>query len=72
MSLAQSIYYPGIDYDADRGPRIFAVAVAFIALSFVTLVFRAISRWYAKVAPWVDDWLIIAAAVRHLSTRRVL
>ena len=68
MSLTTPVY-PGIDLDANDGPRMNAVAIAFIVLTFVTLVFRFISRLSTHVPIGLDDYLIVIAAVR-LQKRR--
>ncbi len=58
--------YPGIDLDADEGPQMYAVAVAFIVLSLSFLVLRLISRVVTQISAGMDDWLIgLAAAGRH-------
>ena len=56
--------YPGVNPDENDGPELNAVAIAFIILSFVTLVLRLISRLRTKISFGLDDWLILAAAVR--------
>lgn len=62
----QTPVYPGINLNADQGPQLNAVGIAFIVLSFVTLVLRLISRLRTKVPIEADDWLIVAAAVGFL------
>lgn len=65
--------YPGIDLDANEGPQMYAVAVAFIVLSLAFLILRLISRVVTQVSAGMDDWLIgVAAASRHESCTRAL
>ena len=63
--------YPGIDLDASGGPQMNAVAVVFIALSFITLVLRFFSRLHTNVILGMDDWLIVVAAVRIHKSRSI-
>lgn len=64
MSFTTPVY-PGINLDANDGPQMNAVAVAFIVLTFCTLVIRFFSRQNTQVPIEVDDWLIVIAAVGH-------
>ena len=64
--------YPGINLEANDGPQTKAVAVAFIALSFITLFLRWFSRLYTHVPIGLDDWLIVVAAVRLHKSRSIL
>lgn len=61
----QTPVYPGVDLDADEGPQMYAVAVAFIVLSLAFLVLRLISRTVTHVSAGLDDWLIGVAAAGH-------
>lgn len=70
MSLSTPIY-PAIDPDEDIGPRLNAVAVAFIALTFVTLILRLISRIRTNIRIEADDWLILIAAVSLYCTNTI-
>lgn len=63
--------YPGVSLDANQGPQMNAVAIAFIILSLITLVVRFISRLDTHVPIEMDDWLIVIAAVRFWKTRSV-
>ena len=62
MSFSTPVY-PGINLDANDGPQMNAVAIAFIVLSCITLALRLFSRLYTHVTIDVDDWLILVAAV---------
>jgi len=64
--------YPGVDPDANQGPQLNAVAIAFIVLSLVTLVLRLISRLRTRVPIGTDDFLILAAAVRFYTSKVVV
>lgn len=55
--------YPGVDPDENMGRRLNAIAIAFITLTFVTLVLRLISRIKTKIAIEADDWLVFIASV---------
>lgn len=58
--------YPGIDINANQGPQMNAVAIAFIILSFTVLGLRLISRLVTRISAGMDDWLIgVAAASTH-------
>jgi len=59
------------DPEANQGPQLNAVAIAFIVLSFVTLVLRLISRLRTRVPIGTDDFLILAAAVRFHTSKMV-
>lgn len=63
--------YPGINLEANDGPQTKAVAVAFIVLSFITLLLRWVSRLYTHVPIDLDDWLIVVAAVRLHKSRSI-
>lgn len=63
--------YPGIDLEANDGPQTKAVAIAFIVLSFMTLLLRYLSRLYIHVPIDLDDWLIVVAAVRFHASRSI-
>ena len=64
-------FYPGINLDANDGPQMNAVAIAFIVLSFITVVLRYFSRLYTNVSIELDDWLIVVAAVRLYNHRSI-
>ena len=64
--------YPGIDLNANQGPQVNAVAIAFIVLSCITLILRFSSRLKTHVAFGLDDWLIVVAAVRYHDHRPYL
>lgn len=71
MSFSSSTYL-GDDSNENLGPQINAVAVAFIALTFVTLILRLISRLRTKVSIEADDWLILIAAVSSYHTNTMV
>lgn len=63
--------YPGVDLDANKGPQMNTVAVAFIVLSSAVLALRLVSRVVTHVSAGMDDWLIgVAAACFHKATDR--
>ena len=70
MSFTTPVY-PSIDLDANDGPQMNAVAIAFIVLSFVTVVLRYFARLYTNVSIELDDWLIVVAAVRLHNNRYI-
>ena len=55
---------PGLNINANYGPQMTRIGIAFICLSAVTVVLRFISRKYAEIKIGTDDKLIVAAAVR--------
>lgn len=55
---------PHLDPNANYGPRMNAVAIGFLCLSFVTVVLRFWSRIYTRIELGSDDWLLLAAAVQ--------
>ena len=70
MSFTTPVY-PGINLDANDGPHMNAVAIAFIVLSFLTLVLRFFSRLNTHVSIEMDDWLVVVAAVRLHQSRYI-
>lgn len=56
-------YVPGLDINANRGPQMNAVGASFIVITFLVLLLRLISRLYTHIRIWLDDWLILAAAI---------
>ena len=68
MSLKTPVY-PGVNLDANDGPQMNAVAIVFIILSFITLLFRLFSRLSTRIPIEMDDWLIVIAAVRLCRSR---
>lgn len=58
--------FPGVDVDANLGPTISAITITFIVISFITICLRLFSRWHTKVEFWVDDYLILFAAVCNI------
>jgi len=56
--------YPGLDLNANQGPKIIAVSAVLIAISTIAVILRFISRMVSKAGLWWDDWLIVAAMVR--------
>ena len=70
MSFTTPIY-PSVTFNANDGPQMNAVAFIFIVLSFITLVLRYFSRLFTHVSIELDDWLIVAAAVRLHNNRSI-
>lgn len=57
--------YPGLDLNANQGPKIIAVSAILIAISTIAVILRFMSRMVSKAGLWWDDWLIVAAMVRY-------
>lgn len=57
--------YPGLDLNANQGPKIIAVSAVLIAISTIAVILRFMSRMVSKAGLWWDDWLIVAAMVRY-------
>lgn len=53
---------PGLNPNANRGPGLNTVAIAFTCISFTTIICRGFSRLYTDVEFGLDDWLIVLAA----------
>ncbi|KAF7923072.1 uncharacterized protein EAE98_007777 [Botrytis deweyae] len=66
MSFTTPIY-PGINLEANEGPLLKAVSIAFIALTVCTVAIRFFSRWYTKIPLGLDELFILIAAVQLLS-----
>ncbi|KAF7890326.1 hypothetical protein EAF00_008641 [Botryotinia globosa] len=62
MSFTTPIY-PGIDLEANEGPLLKAVSIAFIALTVCTIAIRFFSRWYTKIPLGLDELFILIAAI---------
>lgn len=62
MSFTTPIY-PGINLEANEGPLLKAVSIAFIALTVCTVAIRFFSRWYTKIPLGLDELFILIAAV---------
>ncbi|THV46038.1 hypothetical protein BGAL_0424g00050 [Botrytis galanthina] len=62
MSFTTPIY-PGINLEANEGPLLKAVSIAFIALTVCTIAIRFFSRWYTKISLGLDELFIIIAAI---------
>jgi len=56
--------YPGLDVNANQGPKIIAVSAVLIAISTIAVILRFLSRMVSKAGLWWDDWLIVGAMVR--------
>ena len=61
---------PGIDLNADQGPRLVASMIALIVLPTLFVIARLISRKVARAGYWWDDVLVVLACVGHLSSPR--
>lgn len=59
---------PGLNPNANRGPGLNTVAIAFTCISFTTIICRGFSRLYTDVEFGLDDWLIVLAAVMVLNS----
>ena len=59
---------PGLNLDASQQPRIIAASVVLIAISTVAVALRFLSRMVSKAGLWWDDWTMLAAMVRVLTT----
>ncbi|KAF7922822.1 uncharacterized protein EAE97_010986 [Botrytis byssoidea] len=66
MSFTTPIY-PGINLEANEGPLLRAVSIAFIALTVCTIAIRFFSRWYTKIPLGLDELFILIAAIQILS-----
>ncbi|TGO27834.1 hypothetical protein BPAE_0036g00450 [Botrytis paeoniae] len=62
MSFTTPIY-PGINLEANEGPLLKAVSIAFIALTVCTIAIRFFSRWYTKIHLGLDELFILIAAI---------
>ncbi|ATZ57858.1 hypothetical protein BCIN_15g03810 [Botrytis cinerea B05.10] len=62
MSFATPIY-PGIDLEANEGPLLKTVSIAFITLTACTIAIRFFSRWYTKISLGLDELFVSIAAV---------
>ncbi|TGO17485.1 hypothetical protein BTUL_0017g00660 [Botrytis tulipae] len=62
MSFTTPIY-PGINLEANEGPLLKAVSIAFIALTVCTIAIRFFSRWYTKIPLGLDELFILIAAI---------
>ena len=54
---------PGLDVNANQGPRIIAVAAVLITISTMAVILRFVSRLVSQAGFWWDDWTILAALV---------
>ncbi|KAF7945193.1 hypothetical protein EAE96_009972 [Botrytis aclada] len=66
MSFTTPIH-PGINLEANEGPLLKAVSIAFIALTVCTIAVRFFSRWYTKISLGLDELFILIAAILILS-----
>ncbi|TGO47489.1 hypothetical protein BCON_0275g00050 [Botryotinia convoluta] len=62
MSFTTPVY-PGINLEANEGPLLKAVSIAFIALTVCTIAIRFFSRWYTKIPLGLDELFILIAAI---------
>ncbi|ESZ93359.1 hypothetical protein SBOR_6256 [Sclerotinia borealis F-4128] len=66
MSLTTPIY-PGINLDANEGPLLNTVSIAFISLTICTIAIRSFSRWYTEIPLGLDDLFILIAAILSIA-----
>ena len=52
---------PGIDLQADQGPRVISSGIALIILPTVFVIVRFVSRFIAKAGFWWDDLLVVVS-----------
>ncbi|QSZ33175.1 hypothetical protein DSL72_002761 [Monilinia vaccinii-corymbosi] len=71
MSL-ETPTYPGINLDANEGPQLEIVSIAFISLTIFTIAIRSFSRWYTKITLGLDDLLILIAAILSLAYTAII
>ena len=54
---------PGIDLDADQGPRLVGSMITLILLPTIFVIARLVSRKVARAGYWWDDLLVLIACV---------
>jgi hypothetical protein len=54
---------PGLDPNADQGPKVVAVAAVLMVISTIAVILRFVARLLSKAGLWWDDWCILAALV---------
>ena len=59
---------PGLDINANEGPRIIAVAAVLITISTIAVILRFVSRLVSQAGFWWDDWMILAALVGSIGS----
>ncbi|THV55552.1 hypothetical protein BGAL_0006g00040 [Botrytis galanthina] len=64
--------YPGVNLDANEGPKINSVSGVFIGISLITIFVRVFSRWWTKIGFWVDDYLILVGAAFSIAYSALL
>ena len=62
---------PGVDLNADQGPRLVASMIALIVLPTLFVIARLVSRKVARAGYWWDDVLVVLACVGHLFSPRI-
>ncbi|TEY59784.1 hypothetical protein BOTCAL_0186g00050 [Botryotinia calthae] len=71
MSFATPIY-PGIDLEANEGPLLKTVSIAFITLTECTITIRLFSRWYTKISLGLDELFVSIAAILSIAYTAVI
>ncbi|ATZ57857.1 hypothetical protein BCIN_15g03810 [Botrytis cinerea B05.10] len=71
MSFATPIY-PGIDLEANEGPLLKTVSIAFITLTACTIAIRFFSRWYTKISLGLDELFVSIAAILSIAYTAVI
>ncbi|KAF5871037.1 putative integral membrane protein [Botrytis fragariae] len=71
MSFTTPIY-PGINLEANEGPLLKAVSIAFIALTVCAIAIRFFSRWYTKIPLGLDELFILIAAILSIAYTAVI
>ncbi|KAF7949827.1 uncharacterized protein EAE97_003336 [Botrytis byssoidea] len=67
-----TLVYPGVNLDANEGPKINSVSGVFIGISLITIFVRVFSRWWTKIEFWVDDYLILIGAAFSIAYSALL
>ncbi|KAF7914522.1 uncharacterized protein EAF01_000928 [Botrytis porri] len=71
MSFATPIY-PGINLEANEGPLLKAVSIAFMVLTVCTIAIRFFSRWYTEIPLGLDELFILIAAILSIAYTAVI
>ena len=61
---------PGIDLNADQGPRLVGSMITLIVLPTLFVIARLVSRKVARAGYWWDDLLVILACVSDILSRK--
>lgn len=63
---------PGIDLNADQGPRLVGSMITLIVLPTLFVIARLVSRKVARAGYWWDDLFVVFACVGDAPSRRIL